>query len=137
MEPSQLDRIEEKLDQLLAKQVASRPASPMRAATGDIGPAPDSDLDGEYGDFVVKKDPPRYKGPSFAGKKLSHTSPDFCEAVMALALWKADKDAGAGDDKKAGYARRDAERALGWKLRLEAGYKPPSGSAGFDDGDPF
>lgn len=136
MEPTQLDRIESKLDQLLAKPAASRPSSPPVSTSGEVKPGPDSDLDSEYGDFVVKKDPPRYKGPSFAGKKLSQTSPEFCDAVMGLALWKAAKDIEAGDEKKAGYARRDAERALGWKLRLEGGFKTgPSIEA--DDDIPF
>jgi hypothetical protein len=123
MESSQLDRIEAKLDQLLAKP-APRSVSTPSASVGDIAAAPDSDLDGPHGDFVVKKDPPRYKGPSFAGKRLSQTSAEFCDAVMTFRLWQAGKDTAAGEAVKAGYSRRDAERALGWKLRFESGFKP-------------
>jgi hypothetical protein len=135
MEPTQLDRIEAKLDQLLAKP---KPAlrSTSSVPTGEVTPAPDSDLDSEWGDPVVKKDPTRWKGPSMVGKKLSQTSPEFCDAFMGLALWKVGKDMESGDEKKAGYARRDAERALGWKLRLEAGYKasgPKQDEFGDDD----
>ena len=117
-----LARIEGKLDQLLAKPAAA-PRAASSANVGEVTPAPDSDLDGEYGDPVVKKDPTRWKGPSMVGKKLSQTTADYCDAVMGLALWKVGKDNEAGDAKKAGYARRDAERALGWKLRLEGGFK--------------
>ena len=116
-----LARIEAKIDQIIAARATTpRPAS---STTGDIVPAPDSDLDSQYGDFALKKDPPRWTGPSFAGKKLSQTTPAYCDAVMSFSLWKAEKDRQAGDEKKAGYSRRDAERALGWKLRLERGHK--------------
>jgi hypothetical protein len=145
MEPTQLDRIEAKLDQLLASKAAPARA-PSNPVAGDLSPAPDSDLDSQYGDFALKKDPPRWKGESFAGVKLSRTTPEYCDAVMSFALWKADKDRQSGDDKKAGYSRREAERALGWKLRLERGHKtasapPPRDDFGpppsDDDGIPF
>lgn len=132
MEPTQLDRIEAKLDQLLAKPAPRASSAPV--AVGEVTPAPDSDLDGQYGDPKIKKDPTRWKGPSMVGKRLSQTTPEYCDAVMSLALWKVGKDNEAGDAKKAGYARRDAERALGWKLRLERGYKPPVAD---DDDIPF
>lgn len=134
MEPTQLDRIEAKIDQLLAAKSARAASSAPSAHAGSVKPAPDADLDGQYGDFVMKKDPPRYKGPSFAGKKLSQTSAEYCEAVMGFKLWQAEKDAAAGDEKKAAYATRDAERALGWKLRFESGYKPsPSREPGEEE----
>jgi len=128
MEPTQLDRIEAKLDQLLAKPTPA-PRAASSVSTGDVKPAPDSDLDSQYGDPEIKKDPTRWKGPSMVGKKLSQTTPEYCDAFMGLALWKVGKDMKAGDEKKAGYARRDAERALGWKLRLERGYKASAPSA--------
>lgn len=140
MESSQLDRIEAKLDQLLIAKPKPAPRAASSTSTGGVTPAPDSDLDSQYGDPVVKKDPTRWKGPSMVGKKLSETTPEFCDSFMGLALWKVGKDLEAGDEKKAGYARRDAERALGWKIRLETGYKPsPRVVDEFadDDGIPF
>jgi hypothetical protein len=134
MEPTQLDRIEAKLDQLLAKPA---PRAASAAPVGDIAPAPDSDLDGEHGDQVIKFDPKQWKGQSYVGKRMSQTTPEYCDSVLGLAMWKLRKDIEAGDEKKAGYARRDASRALGWKLRLEAGYKPPQTAASFDDDPPF
>ena len=132
MEPTQLDRIEAKLDQLLTK-----PAAPTVALSsppvGDIKPAPDADLMSEYGDAVIKKDPKRWTGPSMVGKKMSQTTPEYCDSVLGLAIWKMTKDLEAGDAKKASYARRDAERALGWRLKLEAGYKPAAPSDDEDD----
>ena len=121
METSQLDRIEAKLDRLLATKPVARAA--VSVPTGEVMPAPDSDLDSIYGDFICKKDPPRYKGPGFAGKRLSQTTPEYCDAVMSFKLWCVGKDLEAGDEKKAGYGRTDAARALGWKLRLESGWK--------------
>ena len=136
MEPTQLDRIEAKLDQLLAKPKAA-PRAASNVPTGEVTPAPDSDLDGQYGDPIVKTDPKRWDGPPMVGKKFSQTTPAYLDAVMGLALWKVKKDVEAGDEKKAGYARRDAERALGWKLRLEAGYKAPASQAWNDDDPAF
>jgi hypothetical protein len=133
---SRLLEIAERID---AKLGAGSAATLSRAFTpsapaGDLKPAPDSDLDGQYGNPVIKSDPKRWTGPSYVGKRWSETTPEYLDAVIGLALWKLGKDQAAGDEKKAGYARRDAERALGWRLRLEAGYKPP---APVDDDCPF
>ncbi len=98
-----------------------------RLARGGGGAAPagvadDSDLDSEWGNPEIKKNPPRWQGGDFAGKRLSECTPEFLEELASFHDWRVTK---AEDDKKAGYARRDASRARGWAARLRAGWKPP------------
>lgn len=122
--PTQLDRIEAKLDQLLAAKSAARPAS-----FGGVAPA--SDLDGEWGNPEVRKDPPRWDGPSFAGRKYSECPADFLESLAGFLDWAAGKDEETGDAQKlkyAGYKRKDAARARGWAARVLAGHGQARGA---------
>lgn len=86
------------------------------------------DLDGEYGDPIVKKDPKRWTGESFAGCKMSECPPDYLEEVASLFDWMADRDDEQGKtwtSKKPGatpkpastFKRKDASLARGWALR--------------------
>ena len=124
-----LARLEAKVDRLLAQQGGS--AAP--------GVASDADLDGQYGNPEVKKDPPRnWSGASFVGSRFSECPPEYLDALASFFDWKAGKDEeqakAAGDDedtakakaKYARYARTDAARARGWAARLRAGWKPPA-----------
>lgn len=125
-----LARIEAKLDRLLAGGAAQ----PAQAA------ASDADLDGQWGNPEVKKNPPRWQGDSCVGRRLSECPPEFLDELAAFSDWKAGKDEekakqhdeyeGEEDEaakkrKYAGYARKDAARARGWAARLRAGWKPP------------
>lgn len=109
--------------------------------TAGIDPAPDKILDGPNGDPEIRFDPKFWKGDPQIGKRFSQTSPSYLEAVANLAVWKMNNPQGQTDEekkKKAGYAKWDAMKALGWKKRLENGYKPhdtqpPAG----DDEIPF
>lgn len=120
---SQLDRIEAKLDQLLAaKPAAPRPASRFDVAPGAVAPA--SELDSQYGDPVIKKDPPRWSGPSFVGQPYSACSAEYLEEMAWFLEWKAGKNEEEGTEQKlkyAGYARKDAARARGWAQRVRDG----------------
>lgn len=85
--------------------------------------ASDADLDGQYGDPVVKaKDPKNWAGETMSGRKFSECTPAYLDQVADRAEHFAQKNAAAGDDKKAGYDRRDALRARGWAARLRAGW---------------
>ena len=120
--------------------------------------ATDRDLDGQYGDEIVKRDPKRWDGPSFANRRMSECSPEFLDCLAEFAEWAAERDdekaRGGGPDsekcvKYARYGRTRAARARGWARRLRSGWSaparndaPPSGgfnggdapSAGFDGG---
>lgn len=114
--------------QLLKARPASAPAT-----TGAI--APDSDLDGQWGDPDVRKDPPRWNGPSYAGRRYSQCPPEYLDVLASLFDWKAGKDDEKGTDegkKYAGYARKDAARARGWAKRLRDGWVAPSRTSTFD-----
>lgn len=93
-----------------------------------LGSASDQELDGPYGNPTVRKDPPKWSGPSFAGKRFSECSPEFLESLAGFYDWKAGKDAASGavDAKgrpKATYSRKDAARARGWAERIRNGWK--------------
>lgn len=110
---SDLDRLEETLT---GQPVAARPAQ------GATPPADDADLDGPYGDPVVRKDPTRWTGPSFVGAKFSDCPPDYLEMLAGLLDWQAgksdEKNEMANNGKpRSGYLRRDAARARGHARR--------------------
>ena len=123
------------------------------AASSASAIAPDSDLDSQWGDEEIKKDPPRWKktgGPSFANRHMSECSPEFLDCYAEFKDWTAsqndEKARGNGPDgakftKYAGYDRKSAARARGWAQRLRNGWKreersdaPPSD--GFDGDAP-
>lgn len=127
----QLDRIE----RMLIAIVASFDAGKARPASTP-SPSPTVDLDSEHGNFTVRKDPPRWKGRSFAGKRLSETEPEYLDTLAGFKDWCAEKDRAAGDEKKAGYAALDAARCRGWADRLRAGWRQPT-LPGADSDVPF
>lgn len=97
-------------------------------AAGGVAPA--RELDSQYGDPEIKRDPKRWTGESFAGCHYSETTPDYLDCVAEFKDWQADQDdkAGAKDAKgrpKSGWGRKDARLARGWAARMRApGWKP-------------
>lgn len=150
---------DEKLDAILAgvrnieKRIASLTVK-QAAAKSKVEPADDSDLDGTYGDPVVRKDPPKWKGAPFVGCKYSECSAEYLDDTASFLMWKAGKNdedeakaKAAGDDeaakkanKYAFYARKDASRAAGWAQRVRdgwnAGVTPTAEFDGGSDADP-
>lgn len=123
---SQLDRIEAMLTQLLSRQAPAPQASRFAVAPGAVAPA--SELDSQYGNPVVRKDPPKWHGGSHAGKPYSECPPDYLENLAGFLEWKAGKDTENGTEdglKYAGYARKDAARARGWAQRNREKPAPP------------
>lgn len=122
-------RLEGKID-LMMRHLGVTAGSGRSAPTGGSAPAStgtiasDSDLDGEHGDQLVKKDPARYNGPKMAPRKMSHGSAGWLDAVAELNDWRAGKTEEEGKDSK--WARLDAARARGWAARIRAGHKPPA-----------
>jgi len=90
-----------------------------------IAPAPDSDLDSEWGDPVIDRTPKKWTLEPIEGLRFSQLAPATLRALAreyaGLARWHDEK--GNVDSKgrpKGNYARRDAARALGWAQRLES-----------------
>lgn len=106
-------------------------------------PADDADLDSEWGDPVVRKDPSRWKGQSFAGRHMSECPSDYLLSLAGLFDWMADKDEEKGNTythKTSGeqvptapFKRKDAARARGWAARNKGKGVPPVESVGTDD----
>jgi hypothetical protein len=124
-----LAALETRVSQLEAQRT---PRAQPTKATGGIVAASDADCLGQYGDPEIRKDPPRWNGESFAGRRYSQTSPEYLECLAGFKAWSAEKDdaAGATDDKgrpKSYWARKDAGLALGWARRLRKSPKPTDG----------
>jgi hypothetical protein len=124
-------RLEQKVD-----------AMKSTASSGDT--ASDRDLDGQWGNPIIRKDPKRWDASqgSYVGCKYSECPPEYLEAVAALKDWQAgmdDKKGGEEDKRKAKFARLDAARARGWAQRLRNGWKAPEQkiSDTFGDGVTF
>ena len=96
----------------------SRPMAQATSASGGGEVASGRDLEGDYGDPIVKRDPKRWTGPSEAGRRMSECSSAFLECVAEFNDWCA----GQAEDKnemtnggkpRAPYLRKDAARARG------------------------
>lgn len=118
------------------------------AGSGLPAPAPDSDLDGQYGDPTVHKNPPRWQGPDYAGAKFSQCPPDYLRDLAGLLVWRARKADEEGRTTSKGrpqseFLVKDAARALGWAARHEAKatarHRPvttnPTGRGSMNDAD--
>jgi hypothetical protein len=93
------------------------------AASGENTIADDADLDSTWGNPEIKRDPPRWTGPSFVGAKYSDTTPEYLENLASFLDWKAresdKKNEMANNGKpRSMYLRKDAARARGWRKRL-------------------
>jgi hypothetical protein len=131
-----LERIEKKLDQLLAKLgngagagAAMRAAPPSSAGEKEV--ASDADLDSPRGNPEVRFVPKRWSGEDMKGRKYSDTEPEFLEMLADTLEWMAGKDdeSGAVDkngNPKSKWSRLDASRARGWarRMRSERGESP-------------
>lgn len=74
---------------------------------------------GEYGDPVIRKAPPRWDGPDVAGLSLSSLPSDvlrqLAESMVGLGAWHDSKgNVDAKNRPKGDYSRMDARRALYW-----------------------
>lgn len=99
-------------------------------------PAPESELDGKYGDPVVKFLGKKLKETfgRYEGVNFSQTEPKFLFELAGFLRWKAEQDrkkldSGEADDptkleKYVAYSIRDARLAEGWARRLLAKPEP-------------
>lgn len=84
------------------------------------------DLDGRFGDPVVKFDPKFWDGPSYAGQNFSSCPSDYLKKLAEVFEWQAkkDKETGKTFTKKTGevvpsytFKEKDAALARGWAER--------------------
>lgn len=116
-----LDRIERKLDALLAatKAPGSGARPPSAGGTGDI----DADIDGPRGDPEVRFMPKRWTGADCKGQKFSACEPEFLDMLADAYEWFAQRDDESNALDKNGapkskWSRLDASRARAWSARL-------------------
>jgi hypothetical protein len=111
------------------------------AAASSSAPAPDRDLDGKYGDPVVKFHPRDWHGQECKGLKFSQCPVDFLDMLAETFDYFADKAEKSGETTTAGkpvapYKRQDAARARGWAARLRSGtFKPQANGSADGWGD--
>lgn len=91
-------------------------------AGGGVGVADDADLDGKYGNPVVKFDPRDWRGESCKGLTMADCPAEFLDLLAGTFEYFAKKAEKNGDVTNAGkpvapYNRRDAARARGWAAR--------------------
>jgi hypothetical protein len=98
--------------------------------------ATDSDLDGQWGDPVIRaKDPRDWTGESQLGKPFSECPAEYLDLVAARLDFFAEKAEAENTLTTSGkpvapYNRRDAARARGWAARIRHGYKPTAQNNG-------
>jgi hypothetical protein len=101
---------------------AARQAPPMIAT--------DSDLDGKYGNPLLKFKPRDWTGPDFKNRRFSECPAALLDQVADMLDYfarKAEEKKEITDKGKpvAPYKRQDAARARGWAKRIRAGYVAP------------
>lgn len=116
----------------LAVRVARLEAGGAAPSTADAG-----DIDSEYGNFEVKRDPRDWKGPSCVGKRLSECPPEFLDLLAGFLDWAARKADQGGELTKGGkpvsdYKRKDAARCRAWAARHRAGWSSSSSAQRFN-----
>jgi hypothetical protein len=107
--------------------------SQRRVASGPNGNghapavANDSDLDGKYGDPVIKAADPRdWSGPTMKGRKFSECSAEYLDLYAQRCDYFAEKadakgEMTTGGAPKSKFLRMDGARARGWAARIRAG----------------
>lgn len=102
--------------------------------------APERELQGQYGNPDVRKDPKDWTGQSMVGRRFSECPSEFLDMLAAFSDWKAEKDLeklGTERDaekaetlkKYAKYAKRDARLARGWAIRNMSGAPAPASAS--------
>lgn len=138
------DRIRE-LNETMSSLLAQRRASAPKAA------ADDRDLDGKYGDPVIrfKKMPRDWTGASYTGRHFSECPPDLLDLLADQYEWLATQADKKQEKTTSGkpvsfYSLADAKRCRGWAKRIRDGkhtppqepdYGGPEFASGADEAD--
>lgn len=130
---------------LLLREISASLKALVALQRGNTPPivATDSDLDGQWGDPVIRaKDPRDWTGESQLGKPFSECPAPYLDLVAARLDFFAEKAEAENTLTTSGkpvapYNRRDAARARGWAARIRHGYKPQEQAAsGFPSDGP-
>jgi hypothetical protein len=97
--------------------VAGVSATAMGAAAGGVT-ADDAELDGDWGNPVVRLTLKKWTGDSCKGKSYSECPVEFLDMLASTLDWMADNPQAGKDPKYVGFNRKDAARARGWAARL-------------------
>lgn len=82
--------------------------------------APDSDLDGQYGNPAIRAKAPRdWTGDEQLGKPMSECPPEYLDLVADRLDYFNSLET---DEKKKKYQALDASRARGWAQRIRNGW---------------
>ena len=116
--------------------VIAQKKAEARVTTAASKPGPavasDHDLDGQYGDPVVKaKDPRDWTGEPMNGRRFSECPPEYLEMVAERLDYFAGQAEASGElatngKPAAQYKRLDAARARGWAKRIREGTHVPA-----------
>lgn len=106
------------------RQVQARAAQPKAVAS-------DRDLDGKYGDPIVKFKPRDWTGPEFKNRRFSECPPEFLDQLAQAFDWFAEQAEARREMTDRGkpvadYKRQDAARARGWAKRVRDGKHVPA-----------
>jgi len=102
--------------------------------------ASDVELDGKWGDPIVRYDPRNWKGRSYVGAHYSQTEPAYLDMVAENLEWKS-KNPKPGKEQYVDKDRKDATLARGWAQRLRKsgmggdgpGVSVPESAADYDE----
>lgn len=118
------------------KALVGRQGAPQAAPSSPAAVASDRDLDGPYGDPVIKaKDPRDWTGLTMAGRKFSECPAEYLDMLADRYDYFAEKadeanEVASNGKPKSYYSRLDAARARGWAARIRAGgVKPAAATA--------
>lgn len=105
--------------------------------------ADDRDLDGQYGDPVLKFMPRDWTGPNYKERHFSECPAELLVLVAESLEYFAEQADKKGETTSSGkpvsaYKRKDAARARGWARRVREGRVPQHAGAGdFGGGGDF
>lgn len=116
-----------RLEAKLRAELGLAPHDVTKAAPPAV--ADDADLDGQWGNPQVRKDPPRWTGPSYVGATYADCPPDYLDNLAGFLEWQAarsdEKNEMTNNGKpRSGYLRKDAARCRGWAARNRAKAAP-------------
>jgi len=113
----------------LEARVAALESGPGRTpTTPGKAIADDEELDSSFGNPVVRKDPTKWDGPSYAGCRMSECPPKYLRLLASKFDYMAkmaDEEGKTWTNKEgkqipaSTFSRKDAARARGWALRNE------------------
>jgi hypothetical protein len=114
------------LDALRSIDASMKTLVARAAAKAPKAVANDRDLDGNYGNPVVKFDPRDWTGASCKGLKFSDCPPPFLDLLAETFDYFAGQSEAKNEKTNSGkpvadYKRQDAARARGWAARIRSG----------------